>query len=185
MSKMASLRAVIYCMSSIVWMQLLADRWAEAVEAGAPCPCVPAVVRFRFEFQWGCAHPPSASDFASSSYCSISGSPRESSIKKILIKDLANQEEQLVDVVAMPHEELVGMYTYTFDYKRSKQSPTVLWLDFYQTSSASGSPVATIDLNYQGGSLDCIHDANPVFYAGDWIYFLTVVCLCFAFIRKY
>lgn len=153
--------------------------------SGAPCPCVPDFVQFQFEFAWGCQHPPTASDFASSSSCSIKGSPAEYSIQKVIIQDLANQEELWLDVDVHEEEteqmeEETGTVVasmakkYTFNYPRSKLSPTVLWVDFHQTSSASRPPVASIDLYYQRGSVDCSSDANPVYYAGDWIYFLTV-----------
>ncbi|CAB9498077.1 expressed unknown protein [Seminavis robusta] len=149
---------------------------------GYPCPCVPDYVKFQFDFQWGCNHPPTASDFTSSSSCNIAGKPRASSIKKVIMHDLMlegeeeGKEEVWMNTTALLTETIGedGAAKYTFTYNRPKKSPTKLWFDFYTTSSARGDPVATIDLNYQRGSDDCFHDSNPVFYPGDFIYFLTV-----------
>lgn len=154
--------------------------WASttAVVESAPCPCVPDAIKFQFDFQLGCDHPPSGSDFTSKSSCSISGGARNSSIKKVVIQDLLNEEEVELDVEEVLEEgDSIdeAQKKYSFTYTRSKKSPTVLWLDFHQTSSATRAPIASIDLNYMSGSTDCVDPYNPVFWAGDWVYFLTVV----------
>lgn len=158
--------------------------------AGAPCPCVPDRIKFRYDFTWGCDHPPSSSDFASTSSCRVSAKASNSKIKMVVIQDLENEQEvelfveevqQAVDKdeeenkLASSDSEASSGKIYTFDYHRSWNSPTVLWIDFYTTSSGAGTPVASIDLNYSPRSIDCINPYNPVFWAGDMIYFLDVV----------
>ena len=165
--------AVNKYLSAVLPLILLVAR--SSVKAQQGCPCVPDSIKFSYDFDWGCNHPPSNDADFSFDSCMVSGRPRNSSIKKIVYEEKATGEVGELDIEVLEHG--LGQKTYTFVIKRSLTSPTHLFLDFYQTYSATGSPVASVDLVYDTGSVNCFNPRNPIFWAGDIIYFLDVVSL--------
>jgi len=154
---------------------------AAASRAGS-CPCVPDMISFQFDFALGCSHASNWKnfyDFSSGSSCTIYGKPSNASIKLVVIHD--QQTEQQVEIIPgeTAADDATGRpKTYYFNYHRSLKSPTMLAMDFYTTSSTSASsPVASVDLYYNGRSKDCVIAQDPLFWPDDELYFLKVVSI--------
>jgi hypothetical protein len=172
---------VFFATTAATFTTLLWSNNNMGVHAAIGCPCVQDLVTFKFDLGFGCRkNIINPSDYTRTS-CTVNDSSN-SRVKKVVIHDhqSATTTSTLPVFWSSSEEEeeddaLDASSYYYFQYHRSGASPSVLFMDLFDSSNTLS---ASVDLYFATSNRNCVVSSSPIFWPSDTLYFLTVVrCL--------